>query len=102
MKKITDTLFKFRFIVLLGMFAFSFINSARFWGEWNNFYSVIAAQVYFGQGVYFFVSGGRISFSPGGGLSSDADPVLRGMVGMAAFCCYLMCFFFYGYGRAWF
>jgi len=102
MNKIIDTLFRYRFLILLLMVVFSLINAVRFWGEWNNFYSVIVAQVYFGQGIYFFVSGGRISFSPGGGVSSDANPVLRVVVGMAALSLYLMCFFFNGYGRGWF
>lgn len=58
--------------------------------------------MYSGQGVYFFVSGGRVSFSPGGGVSSDANPALRVVAGIAALCLYFMFFFFNGYGRGWF
>ena len=67
MKKITDTLFKFRFIVLLGMFVFSLVNSVRFWGEWNNFYSVIAAQVYSVKVYTFLCLVGVFLFRPEAG-----------------------------------
>lgn len=42
-------------------------NAYRFWGEWNEFYSVIAVQLLFGQGFFSYISGKEINVAPGGG-----------------------------------
>lgn len=101
LNKIAKQLFKYRLAILLLMISFSLANLIKFWGEWNDFYAVLAAQVYFGQAVYAYVSGRRIAFAPGGGVETDANSVLRFVVGGAAFFAYFIFFFFNGYSDGW-
>lgn len=72
-------------------------NAYRFWGEWNEFYSVIAVQLLFGQGFFSYISGKEINVAPGGGVKVGAHPLLRALIGWSAFLVYILMFFFSGY-----
>jgi hypothetical protein len=66
----------------------------RFDGSWKRFYSMVLAQVWFGQAVYNYLRGGWVGIGPGG-MGPNADPVLRrGLAGFAFFL-YLTVFFLF-------
>jgi len=73
------------------------VNAYRFWGEWNDFYSVIVVQLLFGQGFFSYISGKEINVAPGGGVKAGAHPLLRALIGWSAFLAYILMFFFSGY-----
>lgn len=66
----------------------------RFDGSWQRFFSMVLAQIWFGQAVYNFLRGGRVSIGPGG-MGRDADPVLRQALAGFAFVLYLSVFFLF-------
>jgi len=66
----------------------------RYDGSWQRFFSMVLAQLWFGQAVYNYLRDGRVSIGPGG-LGRYADPTLRvGLAGFAFFL-YLTVFFLF-------
>ncbi|WP_124301879.1 hypothetical protein [Pseudomonas chlororaphis] len=66
----------------------------RFDGSWHRFFSMVLAQLWFGQAVYNYLRGGRVTIGPGG-MSPDADPVLRGSLAAFALFVYIIVFFLF-------
>lgn len=92
--------YKYRAAVAIFMCIFSFLNSIIFFGEWNNFWAVISAQLFFGQGFYCYISRRTIRLAPGG-IRMDHPKEARLLVGGLALLVYLGMFAFNGYGRPW-
>jgi hypothetical protein len=66
----------------------------RFDGNWQRFFSMVLAQLWFGQAVYNYLRGGWVSIGPGG-MGRNADPKLRGGLAGFAFFLYLIVFFLF-------
>lgn len=66
----------------------------RFDGSWQRFFSMVLAQLWFGQAVYNYLRDGWVGIGPGG-MGRNADPRLRrGLAGLAFFL-YLTVFFLF-------
>ncbi len=97
MKNLFEWLGRNRLHVAAIMAIVSFANSCRFWGEWNEFYSVLVVQFLFGQGFVSYIGGKEINVAPGAGVKVGAPPVLRAFVGWGVFFVYILMFRFSGY-----
>lgn len=86
-------LYKSRLLILALMVFSAVLNSVRFYGEWGDFYTVVLGQLWFGQGFYAYIRGGRIVLVGGGAVGKDAHPAARGLVGGGAFMLYILMFF---------
>ncbi|PNA00975.1 hypothetical protein C1X28_25730 [Pseudomonas sp. FW305-BF15] len=86
-------LFKYRHGVGVALLAAALINGYfQFNGSWGRFFTVLAVQLWFAQGVYCYFCGASISIAPGG-LGRDADPEWRAALAAFAFFLYAVFFF---------
>lgn len=90
-----EVLKKYKHYVGLILFVVAVASGfVRFDGSWQRFFSMVLAQLWFGQAIYNFLRGGRVSIGPGG-MGRDADPVLRQALAGFAFMLYLAVFFLF-------
>ena len=64
----------------------------RFFGEWRPFFDSLLLQIWFGQAVFSYLVGGRVSIGPGG-LGKDANPVGRLALAVVSLFIYCLGFF---------
>ncbi|QHC95337.1 hypothetical protein [Pseudomonas sp. R84] len=92
-KSIIAALFKHHHMVGVALLVAAVINGyLQFNGSWGRFFTVLATQLWFAQGVYCYFRGAGISIAPGG-LGRDADPTWR--AGLASFAFFLYAIFFF-------
>ncbi|UVJ44670.1 hypothetical protein NVV94_03440 [Pseudomonas sp. LS1212] len=65
---------------------------ARYDGSWKRFFTILMVQLWFAQGVYNYLRGGRVAIAPGG-LSKDANPEWRAALAGFALFLYVVVFF---------
>lgn len=66
----------------------------RFDGNWNRFFSMVLAQIWFARAVYNYLRGGWVGIGLGG-MGPSAAPKLRAGVAGFAFFLYLTVFFLF-------
>lgn len=86
-------LFKYRDWVGGGLLLAALLNGYfQFNGSWGRFFTVLAVQLWFAQGVYNYSRGATVAIAPGG-LGPDADPAGRAALAVFAFFLYALFFF---------
>lgn len=86
-------LFKYRDWVGIGLLLAALLNGYfQFNGSWGRFFTVLAVQLWFAQGVYNYSRGATVAIAPGG-LGPDADPAGRAALAVFAFFLYALFFF---------
>ncbi|PAW49598.1 hypothetical protein CKQ80_02010 [Pseudomonas moraviensis] len=92
-KSILSGLFKYRDWVGVGLLLAALLNGYfQFNGSWGRFFTVLAIQLWFAQGVYNYLRGATIAIAPGG-LGRGADPAGRAVLASFAFFLYAIFFF---------
>ncbi|MCU1718751.1 hypothetical protein [Pseudomonas sp. 5P_3.1_Bac2] len=64
----------------------------RFWGQWHQFASVLLVQLWFGQAVFSYLIGERVSIGPSG-FEKEDDPTGRAVLAGFSFVVYVLAFF---------
>lgn len=78
--------------VLVVLVFSAFLNSFRFWGDWDRILGIIFVQLWFARGIYKFLAGDVVHVAPGKVLP-DADPAFRNFFGFFVFMLYVFVFF---------
>ncbi|MGB8921782.1 MAG: hypothetical protein WCC61_09765 [Pseudomonas sp.] len=92
-KSILGGLFKCRDWVGVGLLLAALLNGYfQFNGSWGRFFTILAVQLWFAQGVYNYLRGTTVAIAPGG-LGRDADPAGRATLAIFAFFLYAIFFF---------
>lgn len=89
----SSILYMYRYLFGGLMLVAALVNCfVRFFGELHPFFSALMLQLWFGQAVFAYLGGGRVSIGPGG-LGKDANPIGRAALAGVSFFVYLLGFF---------
>lgn len=88
-----ESLYKYRCVLGGVLVSASLVNCFfRYDGSWKRFFIILVVQIWFAQGVFGYLSGGRIAIAPGG-LGKEAPPEWRAMLAGFALFLYVVVFF---------
>lgn len=88
-----NILYRARFFLGGMLLVASLVNCFfRYDGSWKRSSIMFMVQLWFAQGVYGYLRGGRIAIAPGG-LGKDAKPEWRAMLASFALFSYVVVFF---------